>query len=134
MLGEVSSRRQPSQIERNPSGQDVRLGAWRWFQTRPHEPSEHEPINRVAWPLQQVRIHLRKVTGRGHAHRLHRLIGPMLLIRRTLGHPALQNLLLLGGECFVRVGRWHDLVVIGRNDAGDEFTVLNYAGNNGHGS
>jgi hypothetical protein len=57
-----------------------------------------------------------------------RNVGPVAFVNRALRDPLLQQILLLGSEDFVRIGRRHQVLGIVREDALDQFALARLAG------
>ena len=88
-----------------------------WFETDLGEALLHEVVDGV---------------HPGRDLRFDRLfIGPVLLVGGTLLDPFFEDVLLSQREFFVRVRRRHEVVLVGRQDPGHEFTLADFAGNEG---
>ena len=112
-------RRQADQIEmdapaeRGPIGFDSRL------QPFAGEPVADEEIDRILWRCGPGRVcHLR------HGRPRRPLKRPVLGVGGTGGDPCREDLLLVGSELRLRVGRGHDDVGVGAVDPSHEFTVV----------
>src|SRR6266567_4743728 len=55
----------------------------------------------------------------------------MVLVFRSLGDPAPQQFFLRGRESLMRLGRWHEIVRILREDALDQLALAWFAGDDG---
>ena len=103
-------RRQTNQIEGEAAGEHRPVGLGLEREPVSLEPRQHERIDRVAHGGGDHR-HLR-------ADRRH--VRPMPLDLRSASHPGPEGLDLRWRKPFAAVGRGHDRVGIGRNDAGDQ--------------
>jgi hypothetical protein len=107
------------QVEGETADQGAGIGLRRWFETDLGEALLHEVVDGMF------------ASGDGRFDWL--FIGPVLLVGGTLLDPFFQDGLLTLGELLVRVRRRHEVVFVIGEDAGDEFAVAYFAGNEGFG-
>ena len=107
-------RGNPRQIQHHPPEQGPSVGLRRRTQARLGQPPLDEAVDRIVDPRPPRR---NRWPGDG-------LVGPVPLIRGSLGNPALDQLLLLHSQRLVRLFRRHDLRRLRREDTPHHLALL----------
>ena len=120
------SRRQPGQVERQPANQRAPVGLPRPLIAFSPQRRIHEPVDIVE---DEQAVFDAGWRGTGD-----RLVRPVQFVLRALGDPALEQRFLGGIEFLSRVGRWHEIILIVRRDAPDQFALAWLAGDDRRGA
>ena len=120
------SRRQPGEVERQAADQRTAVGLPRRLVALCPQRRQHEPVDVV----EDERV----VFDAGRHGAGDRLVGPVKVVLRALGDPALKQRFLGGIEFLARVGRRHEVVLVVRDDAGDQFALAWLAGHDRRGA
>ena len=111
--------RQADEIEINAAHERVAIRLRRGLQAFPFQTLLDEGINRMNALLGQWRL-------------LGWYIGPVSLVGRPFRNPRLQNVFRTFRQHGLRMRRRHDLILIGRKNAFDDFALVRLAGYDGH--
>ena len=120
------SRRQPGEVERQAADQRTAVGLPRRLVALCPQRRQHEPVDVVEDE--------RAVFDAGWHGTGDRLVRPVQFVLRALGDPALEQRFLGGIEFLSRVGRRHEIVLIVRRDAPDQFALAWLAGDDRRGA
>ncbi len=111
---------QTDQVEIKSSDQRIPVGFFRWIQVVLGKIVRDEGIDRITDPS----LFSLRYLGRGR-----RREGPVLVVLRAFFDPLIEQVLFLGREGGMRLGRGHDLFRVVRADAVMKFALLDLAGN-----